>query len=67
MNTNEQFEMCSHAAAWVANEAETLIEEYKKSTPAKQKELLLKMKHMLGRLKFEGKEIGKYIEEDYGN
>lgn len=67
MNSDEQFEIGAQSAEWVVKEANTLLEKYKKSTPEEQTELLSKMKHMFARLKFEGKELEKYIEENYGN
>lgn len=63
MNAEEQFEITSYSAEWLANEAETLLEKYNKSSSEKQVQMLPKIKHIFARLKFEGKQIRKYINE----
>lgn len=65
MNAEDQFEITANSAEWLAKEAKNLLEKYNKSTAEEQTELLPQMKAMFARLKFEGKEIRKYIHETY--
>ena len=67
MNADEQFEIGAQSAEWLVNEAQTLLEKYNSSTQEEQIKLLPQMKNIFARLKFEHKEIEKYIQNNYEN